>query len=95
MVGDLDDFREAYSQWWKEAIESIQNNMTDDMAQFIKEKRCVEDYTWRSVARSFCEEYPKFAKEYGLQPSNQISGMQLCESAQIKLNENEQDNNWN
>jgi hypothetical protein len=94
MVDSLDAFRESYSQWWKDSIDMLVSDMTTDMVEYIKKLRCIDDYSWRSVAQEFCLKYPKFAAEYNLYSSNQVTGMQLCEAAQKVLNE-KLDDGWN
>jgi hypothetical protein len=63
-------------------------NITLEQAQFIKNLRVVEGYTWRAVARDYSEKY------MDEQTNHQILGMNLCESAMRLLGECVEDG-WN
>lgn len=63
-------------------------DITLEQAQFIKNLRVVEGYSWRAVARDYSEKYMEE------KTTNQILGMTLCTSAMIVLGETIEDD-WN
>ena len=86
--------RKEFKKHWDEAMQRIEDNMTPEMVQSIREWRCEEDYTWRAVSRAFYVSYPEFCIEHKLDEGNQISGMMICEVAQ-KLLKQENSEGWN
>jgi hypothetical protein len=63
-------------------------DITLEQAQFIKNLRVVEGYSWRAVARDYSEKYMEE------KTTNQILGMNLCNSAMRLLGETMEDD-WN
>jgi hypothetical protein len=63
-------------------------DITLEQAQFIKNLRVVEGYTWRAVARDYSEKY------MDEKTNHQILGMNLCASAMRLLGEQVEDG-WN
>ena len=64
--------------------------MTQDLANHIRDLRCVQGCTWRRVAELIYEHIDGNWNP----PSNQIVGMDLCEMAMMFLNEEVEDG-WN
>lgn len=64
--------------------------LTAEQAQFIKDLRIHQEFTWRSVANAFREKYPDF----GIRYESSIDGANLCEQA-MKLLEEEVEDGWN
>jgi hypothetical protein len=62
--------------------------MTEEIARRIKEIR--QQATWRALASTVHDEYPKLE----ILPGNQLDGMQLCDSARAFLGE-AIENGWN
>lgn len=81
-------------------IEDLENNLTQDMVADIREWRVgngpedINTHSWRGVARLFVEKYPEFSDTHGLIAGNQITGMQLCETA-MKLLHQKVEEGWN
>jgi hypothetical protein len=63
-------------------------DITLEQAQFIKNLRVIEGYTWRAVARDYSEKY------MDEKTNHQILGMNLCTSAMLLLGEHVEDG-WN
>jgi hypothetical protein len=63
-------------------------DITLEQAQFIKNLRVVEGYSWRAVARDYSEKYMEE------KTTNQILGINLCTSAMRLLGETVEDD-WN
>lgn len=61
----------------------MEYQLNKEQAEFIKELRCSQDYTWRAVARDFTEKYPEIESS----TSNQYVGMKLCDAAMKFLGE--------
>ena len=68
---------------WKQLINS------KERADFVKNLRCVEGHTWRSVASHCATEWK------GGWGSNQIAGMYICETAADFLKEDNGTEPWN
>lgn len=68
---------------WRKLITS------KERADYVKQLRCVDGHSWRSVA-SHCNE-----KWQGDWESNQIAGMYICETAADFLNEDAASEPWN
>lgn len=68
----------------------IEYAITKEQAEFIKDLRVNKDYSWRAVARDFCDKYPNMNIDRG----NQIDGICLCDAAMKFFNETVE-NGWN
>lgn len=70
--------------------------LTKEQADFIKNLRVREGYSWRAIARDVSAAYPELtvcgnkAENQG----NQIDGADLCEAAMLLLGEKVEDG-WN
>lgn len=93
MFNTLENFSDTYAVWWQDVIDMLAADMTQEMADYIKQLRCVRGYSCKNIASDFYSKYHKYSKEYSIRPNSQISGMQLCETAQKILNEKD-NNEW-
>jgi len=81
------------SNVYDEQIKKLAESLTDEMASDIKKWRLGDGsndstvHSWRSLACEFYDKYEPYAREHSIDYGNQISGMQLCEAAVIKLKE--------
>ncbi len=64
-------------------------DMTQEQAAFVRNLRCVDDYTWRAVADTCSLEW---SGDWG---SNQLAGMALCEKAAAMHGEDYMKEPWN
>lgn len=71
-----------------EDIEEI----NQEQAEFIKNLRVNQNYSWRAVAREFADRFPEIK---WVDKGNQISGMILCDAARDFFNEDVEKDNWN
>jgi hypothetical protein len=85
---------------YDESVKKLSELLTDEMVSDIKKWRIgdgpddLTTHSWRSLACEFHDKYEAFSNENSIDYGNQISGMQLCEAAMIKLNEKAEDG-WN
>jgi len=98
---------EEYKQLCKDMQEAqdkimkgLDEDLSQDMVSDIREWRVgdgpedTNTHSWRGVARLFAEKYPEFSCSHGIQASNQISGMQLCDAAMALLKQKPEEG-WN
>jgi len=85
------------SSMFKANVERLSTSLTDEMVKDIKDWRVgngpddITTHSWRSLACEFYDKYTGFSNENSIQYGNQISGMELCEAAALRLNETSKD----
>jgi hypothetical protein len=89
-----------YKASWDKDIKKLSKSIPKKIALQIKKWRVgdgpddVYTHSWRGVATLFVQESPELSNELNIIIGNQISGMQLCDAAMLKLKESAQDG-WN
>lgn len=66
--------------------------LTQNQAEEIRDWRCVHEYSWRKIAEMAYETFPELRDR--IVNGNQMSGIELCNSAMVLLNETNEDG-WN
>jgi hypothetical protein len=74
----------------------IEFNLTKEQAEFIKDLRVKNGYSWRSVARDVSAKFPELNVSGNIEENwgNQIDGIALCDAAMKFFNEKVEDG-WN
>ena len=86
--------RKQMQEMWDKAIKDLEDTLSIEMVEDIRQWRCDDDHSWRSVARTFYNKYPEYSAIHGVDEGNQISGMMLCQVAQSLLKQ-ENSEGWN
>ena len=86
--------RKQMQEMWDKAIKDLEDTLSMEMIEDIRQWRCDDDHSWRSVATTFHNKYPEYSGIHGLDSGNQISGMMLCQVAQSLLKQ-ENSEGWN
>ena len=61
-------------------------SLNKEQAELIRQLRVVEGYSWRKICVELTTKYPELS-ESGKPTENQLLGVQLCNSAQLILNQ--------
>ena len=68
-------------------IRNLIKVLRKSMATDIKNWRCINEYSWRYIAKTFVEKYPEFSEANNILTGNQICGIILSDAAMKKLKE--------
>lgn len=83
--------KSVYTDVMKTTIDKDIKNLTKvlrkPMATDIRNWRCIDDYSWRYIAKTFVEKYPEFSEANNIISGNQICGIILSDAAMKKLKE--------
>ena len=80
-------YTKIFNKLWDKDIKELSKSLPIKLAREIKIWRIDKQYSWRGIAQLFVETYPEESKKLGIVSENQISGIQLCDAAMIKLKE--------